>query len=181
MALTNIEYGSIASSKVLNDNFNYLESKMDNYTTDLNNLDGALTSAIKTQFDSLSNTLTKTQEDLQENIDDLEEDVKKNKETMDDAIANVYQWITPDYTKGVSVTYPVASDRWKAPNYGIYVISIRGRANAQLYINNIASAFKLCTSYSEIVIPVAKDDELYWDQTVITVTSSTFYPYKGCS
>jgi DNA-binding ferritin-like protein len=61
MALTNIEYGSIASSKVLNDNFNYLESKMDNYTTDLNNLDGALTSAIKTQFDTLSNTLTKTQ------------------------------------------------------------------------------------------------------------------------
>ena len=181
MALTNIEYGSIANSKVLNDNFTYLEKKMDNYTTDLESVEGALTSAMNSQFETLSLGLKENTEELQADIDDLTESVTKNKEEVDDAIANVYNWITPDYTKGVTVSYPKADSRWKAPNYGVYVTFLRGNTNAQLYINNTASAYKLCTAYSEFIIPVAKDDELYWDKAVVSVTTSTFYPYKGCS
>ena len=52
MALTNIEYGSVASSKVLNDNFNYLEDKIEEYNQKLNLNQASLTALINTQVAS---------------------------------------------------------------------------------------------------------------------------------
>lgn len=65
MALTNIEYGSIASSKVLNDNFNYLEDKIEDYSKNIASDKASLTSLINSQ---ISTTFTQLSTKITENI-----------------------------------------------------------------------------------------------------------------
>jgi hypothetical protein len=61
MALTNIEYGSVASSKLLNDNFNYLEDKIEDYSKNIANdkasLIALINSQISTTFTQLTNNI----------------------------------------------------------------------------------------------------------------------------
>lgn len=61
MALTNIEYGSVASSKLLNDNFNYLEDKIEGYSKNIANdkasLIALINSQISTTFTQLTNNI----------------------------------------------------------------------------------------------------------------------------
>lgn len=78
MALTNIEYGSVASSKVLNDNFNYLEDKIEDYSKNIATNNASLTALINSQTKTIANnlnnevaTLNGAQESLQGNIDTL--------------------------------------------------------------------------------------------------------------
>lgn len=60
MALTNIEYGSVASSKLLNDNFNYLEDLIAGVTIKLDSFNDGVDSKIST-----------TKKTLQIEIDDV--------------------------------------------------------------------------------------------------------------
>lgn len=64
MALTNIEYGSVATSKVLNDNFNYLEDKIEDYSKNIASDKASLTSLINSQisttFAQLSTKITES-------------------------------------------------------------------------------------------------------------------------
>lgn len=68
MALTNIEYGSVASSKVLNDNFNYLEDKIEDYSKNIASDKASLTSLINSQ---ISTTFTQLSTKITENIQAL--------------------------------------------------------------------------------------------------------------
>lgn len=54
MALTNIEYGSIATSKVLNDNFNYLEDKIEDYSKNIETDKASLVSLINSQIETVN-------------------------------------------------------------------------------------------------------------------------------
>jgi hypothetical protein len=66
MALINIEYGSVASSKLLNDNFNYLEDKIEDYSKNIANDKASLTSLINSQVNTTFVQLTtKINESLQ--------------------------------------------------------------------------------------------------------------------
>lgn len=66
MALINIEYGSVASSKLLNDNFNYLEGKIEDYSKNIANDKASLTSLINSQVNTTFVQLTtKINESLQ--------------------------------------------------------------------------------------------------------------------
>lgn len=66
MALINIEYGSVASSQLLNDNFNYLEEKIEDYSKNIANDKASLTSLINSQIDTTFVQLTsKINESLQ--------------------------------------------------------------------------------------------------------------------
>ena len=58
MALTNIEYGSVASSGVLNNNFNYLEQKIEDYSKKLDLNNASLTALINSQIASTISQLT---------------------------------------------------------------------------------------------------------------------------
>jgi hypothetical protein len=68
MALTNIEYGSVASSKVLNDNFNYLEDKIEDYSKNIASDKASLTSLINSQ---ISTTFTQLSTKITESIQAL--------------------------------------------------------------------------------------------------------------
>ena len=58
MALTNIEYGSIATSKVLNDNFNYLEDKIEDYSKNIETDKSSLVSLINSQIETINTQFT---------------------------------------------------------------------------------------------------------------------------
>lgn len=58
MALTNIEYGSIATSKVLNDNFNYLEEKIEDYSKNIATDKASLISLINSQIETVNAQFT---------------------------------------------------------------------------------------------------------------------------
>lgn len=58
MALTNIEYGSVASSKVLNDNFNYLEDKIEDYSKNIATDKASLISLINSQIETVNAQFT---------------------------------------------------------------------------------------------------------------------------
>jgi hypothetical protein len=58
MALTNIEYGSIATSKVLNDNFNYLEDKIEDYSKNIATDKASLISLINSQIETINAQFT---------------------------------------------------------------------------------------------------------------------------
>ena len=58
MALTNIEYGSIASSKLLNDNFNYLEDKIEDYSKNISADKASLMSLINSQIETVNAQFT---------------------------------------------------------------------------------------------------------------------------
>jgi hypothetical protein len=68
MALINIEYGSIATSKVLNDNFNYLEDKIEDYSKNIASDKASLTSLINSQ---ISTTFTQLNTKITESIQAL--------------------------------------------------------------------------------------------------------------
>jgi hypothetical protein len=68
MALINIEYGSVASSKVLNDNFNYLEDKIEDYSKNIASDKASLTSLINSQ---ISTTFTQLNAKITESIQAL--------------------------------------------------------------------------------------------------------------
>lgn len=68
MALTNIEYGSVASSKLLNDNFNYLEDKIEDYSKNIASDKASLTSLINSQ---ISTTFTQLNTKITESIQAL--------------------------------------------------------------------------------------------------------------
>ena len=68
MALTNIEYGSIASSQLLNDNFNYLEDKIEDYSKNISNDKASLTALINSQVLTLTNSLNNAVETLNNTI-----------------------------------------------------------------------------------------------------------------
>ena len=176
MALTKIEFGSLADPEIINDNFEYLEEQIIETSSKIYDNNASLESLITSQVLTLTNDLNSTTKTLQESIDKLGETDKTHEESM----ADIYNKMSPDYTKGVDVEYPVADSKWTAPSYGVYITSVRGRTNSQLYINDILTAFMFNTAYCQFIIPVSKGDVLHWSQTAITVSSSMFYPYKGC-
>lgn len=110
------------------------------------------------------------------------------KDYVDEQISSLSQSIQtqlPDYSKGVSVAFPLSSNPFTAPQNGIYVTSIfKNQSSTQLYINNVLSAYKHTdradgASYGDFTIPLSKGDIVWWDSAVSTVSTSMFYPYKN--
>ncbi len=67
MALINIEYGSLASSKTLNDNFQYLDNRIssesDNHITDI--------ASINSNIVSINNSISQFNEETNENVENI--------------------------------------------------------------------------------------------------------------
>ena len=64
MSLTQIEYGSLASSELMNNNFNYLDDKIDELSTSSINNFATLNSNIATMSASLSSLSDETSENI---------------------------------------------------------------------------------------------------------------------
>ena len=113
MALTNIEYGSVASSKILNDNFNYLESLVAEASTRLDGFNDGIDSKIAT-----------SKKVLQESIQEIDTKVDEFKSVIDKQINDVETDINSKinikttYING-SAWYRIWSDGWCEQGGGI--------------------------------------------------------------
>ena len=70
MPLTTIEYGSLASSSVMNNNFEYLDNRITTVAENLTSGNAAIYSALS----GMSSSISEQTEALASDISDLEED-----------------------------------------------------------------------------------------------------------
>ncbi len=74
MALTEIEYGSLASSEVMNNNFQYLDDKISSVSETVISNEAGVSSniaSINSTISSMSEELTSNIEELETNVDEL--------------------------------------------------------------------------------------------------------------
>jgi hypothetical protein len=102
VALTTIEHGSLASSAVMNNNFEYLDNKISGVAETL----ASNTSGIYSNIASLSGTVSSHNSELSESIDNLQS-YAENLRTEFEAQNNA-----PDYSRaiGISMPYSVTQD-----------------------------------------------------------------------
>lgn len=96
MSLTHIEYGSLASSEVLNDNFEYL----DNRITDAVESSISGTTSLLSNIANVNTTLTEADRTLRNDLTEIGNDLTTLTESFN-AHNNA-----PDYTHGVGITLP---------------------------------------------------------------------------
>ncbi len=109
MALTNIEYGSVASSEVVNNNFQYLDDKISSVSQSLSTNATALSGSISSLSSVVNNNKEAAEEadaELQESIDDINEDISDINTTLDSAI-----YIKEAYRSGTN-WYRYYTDGW---------------------------------------------------------------------
>lgn len=106
MALTNIEYGSVATSKVLNDNFNYLEDKIEDYSKNIATNNASLTALINSQSSTITNNLNNSIAEMTEQINGINEELSSTSTKLKDSIV-----ITEAKRDGLN-WYRIYSDGW---------------------------------------------------------------------
>ena len=136
MPLTTIEYGSLASSEVMNDNFSYLDNRI---TSVAGNLTSA-TSSINSSIASMNSTISGQIEDINDDIDDLETSI----ESLQSTVSSLS--FSPDYSNATTVSYAsgdaVGFDGWLAVDFvannlaAIAWIAINGIIVMQTYGGN---------------------------------------------
>ena len=77
MALTEIEYGSLASSEVMNNNFEYLDNKISDVSETLTSTVATINSNIAT----INSSMATMSEELNQAIEDLDSDLTEASET----------------------------------------------------------------------------------------------------
>jgi len=96
MPLTTITYGSLASSSVMNNNFNYLDNRISTVSDSLTSGNAAIYSSIS----SLSSSISEQTASIASDIEDLEDDLSELRDDFDG------QNNAPDYSLGVGITMP---------------------------------------------------------------------------
>ena len=96
MALERIEYGSLASSEMMNDNFEYLDDRI----SSLAETHSSDTSSLYSGLANLNTAMNQQNEILASDIDDLEEYAEAIRADFD------AQNNAPDYSAGIGITLP---------------------------------------------------------------------------
>lgn len=139
MALKNIEYGSIASSQLLNDNFQYLDEKIGTYDTRLDTINGNLTSQITSQVSTLRNNLNSEVASITEKQTELEESVNTS------LAKTLVAVLTQDNIGTLKLTDPV-SNKSIIIQYG----NVTGMGNGTTKTVTLPIAYSSDTSYSVV-------------------------------
>ena len=100
MPLIHIEYGSLASSETMNDNFEYLDDRV---TTVANNLVSTSTS-IYSNISGMNSSFSEQLSDLSSDIDDLEDELDGLRDDF------TSQNNAPDYSGGIGITLPYTAE-----------------------------------------------------------------------
>ena len=159
MPLTHIEYGSLASSDVMNDNFEYLDNRA---TTIANNL-SQTASGINSNIASMNSTFTQKNEELQEDISDLSSDLtdlRNDFESKD---------ITPDYSKAVTVR--------NSSGGGSLAIDWNGWLEFDLYCCQNSAAFQFYID--GIMVGATASDEHDRASNIVLVKSGSTATWNG--
>ena len=175
MAITKIEFGSIADPEIINNNFEYLDEKVTDTSSKIYTNNADLEALINSQVLTLTNNLNDKVEVINSDIKKVEDSVTETK----DSLKGIYDWITPDYTKGVN-----AGATFTAPSYGVVMITFNvnnssayitvNGTNVARYVDGDGVSGAVNQSFT---IPVAKGDVV--KRTAGDTKYSRFFHYKG--
>lgn len=175
MTLINIEYGSLASSNTMNQNFTYLDDKIDE-TSD----------SINTSISSILSNIATINSRLNEMSDEFEDSVIRLNTTIDDYKSKTKLLIkktnmVPDWMSCSSVSIAV-DEQYEAPSNGYLLLIPNSSEQLNLTINGIEISLNNTSSEENssqlIVIPVLKNDLI---NSNLSVTNAYFLPTKEIS
>ena len=168
MALTNIEYGSLASSAILNSNFLYLDNKIAEVSNTINTSISSILSNIAT----INSRLADLSEEIQSSIEECNENFVKSLSKQGDDLKLLINGFSmlPNWGECVQIT-DLAS--YTAPSNGYLLIYPQTTATGNIVVNNNTLAFKAKGGSQMAVIPLKEGDVLTCG---MAITSSYFLP-----
>lgn len=173
MALNNIEYGAIASSEVMNENFSYLDNRItetsESIMTSISSIYSNI-ATINTRLSDIAENLTKTTEDLSSTNNNLNSQLSSNKQELLSKINQIS--MLPDWT---NMIYLASLNSYTALANGFVMLISTMEDVGDFIVNGKSVPYKRRTlSYdnsSQLVsIPVKKGD-------LITCTCPTLAIY----
>ena len=139
---------------------------------------------------------TSTKTDIQIDIDNVVTDLNGKADTdlsninaSQSAKAEITSWGIPDYSAGISVTYPLSGNPFTAPSYGIFCAwgkptdaaikpIINGIQQDYLRLGELANGSGGYTGRSYLL---SKNDVIYFNNSYDDLDGCTFYPLKGAN
>ena len=159
MPLINIEYGSLASSEVMNDNFEYLDNRI---TTVANNITTA-SSSIYSNIASLNSNFTQQYETLSSDLSSLTSYAEAIRTDFDS------QNLTPDYSKAVTVCNTSGS--------GSHNIDWNGWLAFDLYCNHNSARYQFFID--DVMVGATASDEGDRAAGIVMVNSGSVASWNG--
>lgn len=154
MALINIDYGSLASSEIMNKNFLYLDEKIADASENLSTSISSLLSNIAT----LNTRIVEVSDEVKEASEDLSGEISEAESKLNIAIDN-YSMV-PNWSACIGLA---AISNYVVPSNGFLLICPATTANGTLNINGAEVFFKKVSSgndYAAILtsMPVREGD-----------------------
>lgn len=167
MALTEIEYGSLASSETMNNNFEYLDNKITSVSEDI----VSATASINSNIASINTTLTNFSEGTNKNIEDINSSLSVLKENT------LY---VNSYVNGSSWYKEYFSDKEKTTRVWLEQGGFSNFGNAQFQTRTITFAkpfSSICNVIGILFAPGAADDS---NQGISSWSNESFtYVHRG--
>jgi len=156
MTLTTITHGSIASSEIMNNNFSYLDEKINTSNTQLNTSISSILSNIAT----INNTLSDLSESVSLSISNLQATLTDYKNKTKLLVAN--STMVPNWSSCKTITL-TTSESYTAVLNGFVLILPSPSGKGNVAVNDISVSFKTrANSYDNgaelIAIPVKAGD-----------------------
>lgn len=171
MALINIEYGSIASSATMNNNFSYLEEKINDSNTQINSSISSILSNIAT----INSRLTEISESLTSSVATLESTISDNKTKTKLLVKN--SGMVPNWGSCASIT--LTSGTPYTAEYNGYVLLLPSSSSSgSITIEEKTMTFKArSNSYDNaselVVLPVKAGNTV---STTVSFSAAYFVP-----
>ena len=137
-----------------------------------------------------------TKTDIQVDIDEIATDLNgkagtdlSNINASQSAKNEIISWGIPDYSAGISVTYPLSGNPFTAPSHGIFCAwgkptsaairpIINGIQQDYLRLGELANGSGGYTGRSYLL---SKNDVIYFNNSYDDLDGCTFYPLKGAN
>lgn len=176
MALTKIEFGSLADPDVVNNNFEYLEEMITDTSAKIYTNNASLESKISTLSNSTDQKIQNLSDQVTGGITDDITDLNKDITSINTKLNNIFDIIAPNYKAG----FDIASG-WTATKSG-YVNWYSGAAGnsttRKLYVNGIEVGHHNYYKYGDphrIQFMIRKGDVITFESG----TSAKFFPCRG--
>ena len=176
MALIEIEYGSLASSSTINNNFSHLENRLNSYNENIVSIQNNISSLNST----LSHSISNTKSELNSVIDELKSQTDEKFLSLEEStsLTVLGNSLAPDYSKavGISLPYTVTSDGY------VYARIYTGDSVLGVFVNEqpvferSSSQYGGITAQGGFIFRVSVGDNI---TTNGSLQLAKFYPLKG--
>ena len=147
MALINIEYGSLASSETMNNNFSYLDDRISDSNTAVNTSISSILSNIAT----INTRLNELSSDVEDELDELDTKVEGYKTKLKLLVSKAAT--APSWT-GLSAVTITAGTSYTVTSNG-YLLITPANSQTTATINSVSYVLK---AGQTVTLPVFKDD-----------------------